>query len=120
VVSEPESPPRPVGDRSTIEGTIEVGIQLLEQRRYVELIRELAPPDDVAELESDDDLEQVARSLSGEKAQLLLDIFVALRGRVPEISEDGTEATFDVSDFPDAPDDSLTLKRVGVRWYIAN
>ncbi len=118
--SEPERAPAAEGNRATIQGTIEIGIQLLEQGRYAELIRELAHPDDVAELESDQELEQVAAELEGEKATLLFDILVALRTRTPKISEDGTEASFDVSDFPDAPDDTLTLKRVGDRWYIAN
>jgi hypothetical protein len=117
---EPEPPPALEGDRTTIEGTIEIGIQLLEQRRYVELIRELADPDDVARFDSDREIEQVAAELSGDKAQLLLEIFISLRGRAPEFSDDGTEATFDVSDFPDVPDDTLTMRRVGDRWYIAN
>lgn len=61
-----------------------------------------------------------AEGFAEDKAQLLLDVLIALRGRAPQLSDDGTEAVFDLSDFPEAPSDSITLKRVGGRWYIAN
>ncbi len=86
----------------------------------METIRGLARPHGLAELESQRDVEEVAAQFDEQRGQLLLEIFIAIRTRAPELSDDGNVPRWDVSDLCDSMQDELKMVRVNGVQYISN
>jgi hypothetical protein len=96
-------------------------ISLLEAKQYVKAVETLAEPEVLKKaLEREKKtLDDFAAHFAEQKAAHLLDALRSIRGKKPELSADGTKATFAL-DQPLGPKKKISFIKTGKLWSIQN
>lgn len=113
-----DEPNRLEEKRGTLPGTLTGMIDLLEEKKHAELIREYAHPEDLKRLAETTTLDKVVERFADRKAEALLENLKAVRQIPPTLSENGTQAAFEPP--PGAKLRKLEFELVGGKWYIRN
>jgi hypothetical protein len=106
-----------------LHATIEWAIEMLEQKKHLELIEGILHPEDKAKAISEEgSIQAVARQFGADedKPRVLLQILRVILNREPVMEEDGTRAIFELADMEEAHEDVIVFDLVDGRWCIRN
>ncbi len=108
-------------DRGDLRATMELAVRLLAEERYEEFIRELAHPDQVAEILKREPIEELVHDFAGGKADRARAAIEHCLTLEPQMREDGTVAVFVIEhDTIELPSGPLEFGLLDGRWYILN
>lgn len=114
--------PQKSGDdvRAKLETAIPEAIRLLEANDHVTFLKTFMAPDDLKALtaRAQAPVEEVAKGFA-ERAGRILTALKAVQGTTPVLAADGGTATFTLKE-PVGGRDSISFKKVGGLWYLAN
>jgi hypothetical protein len=92
-------------------------VRLLERKDHVTLLKTFARPDDLKEMLATKTIEVVAAEFAQKRAAGALEALKAASTMKPELSADGTRATYRF-DKPIGGDSRVTLMKIGEYWYL--
>lgn len=111
---------KPAHPCAKLETAVPHGITLLEEKRYKEFLEAFCVPAELKGLLRDQTLDEFADSfVKGGDADVLLRVLKSIRSQEPVLSEEGTVATYRVTE-KDAPRDTIEFVLIEGRWYIRN
>jgi hypothetical protein len=107
--------------REDLNVLIPYGISLLETKQYAKAVETPAEPEMLKKVlqREKKSLDEFAAEFGDEKAEPLLKMLKSVRGTKPELSEDGTKATFTAEEQPNAKSKIVFIK-TGKLWSIKN
>jgi hypothetical protein len=111
------------GPRSTIEGTVQQLIDVLEAGDYYVVFTDFLDPADQEVIEEKGlTIGDLVESFGMEKSRILIQVLREVRRMEPEMSDDGNTATFVLEGelAENAPSDTFIMVKVKGRWYIKN
>ena len=103
--------------REKLDTAIPEAIRLLEAKDYATLLKEFVLPDDFKKITANVKLEDFAKQFGEDKAADALKALKSLKDKKPEMSADGTKATFKLDDPQSKP---MVWMKVDKYWYIAD
>jgi hypothetical protein len=103
-----------------LDKLVNEAIRLIEGKEYVKLMETIVSPDDLKGITSNSTIEKEAERFRRNKVASLLAVLKSLKDKTPKVSPDGNTASFDISEFPDAPDKVISFEKVQGRWFIKN
>jgi len=106
------------GDQSTVEGTIQLGIRLLEAGKHQELVEKLAHPEDLKEmLEREGGMEKIVAEFKDGNSDELLVVLQAIDPAQLEYNEARDEAKIKLP--PDLPGPGkIKFAKFQGKWHI--
>ncbi|MBN2444223.1 MAG: hypothetical protein JXJ04_22860 [Spirochaetales bacterium] len=116
------SGPGKIDPQSTIEGTIQKAINLLEIKDYTTLFREIAYPKDIEQLTAEMPFEELIKNFEGKPAEFLLKILKIIQKKDPVISNDGLKAEWQIGEdeIKNAPSHGVIFEKFEGKWYLRN
>jgi hypothetical protein len=107
--------------RENLETFVTHGISVLESKQYVKAVELLVEPEALKKILEKDmkSLEEFATWFGENKAVRLLDVLRAIRGTKPELSDDGTKATFTIEQRVYGKS-TIRFLKTGNLWSIVN
>jgi hypothetical protein len=106
--------------REQLDTAIADTIRLLKAKDYKTLLERMVPPDDLKKIVGNESLEVFAREFGeSDKPKVLLEALQSVQGGKPKLSDDGTQARFDLKK-PVGSKTTISFKKVGKNWYIQN
>lgn len=109
--SQPASQP----DVEKLSDKIDQAIQLLEEKKYAELIRLLASPKFVKNQEEKGTFNQTVAEFDSRQAQNLLNALKQTRGKQPTMRENGRHAIYEISI---SGRTELDFELIDGKWYL--
>jgi hypothetical protein len=109
--------------RTTLLGTIQEVIRLLEAENYRPIFEAYVCPDDrKAVEESGKTMDEVIQAFGEKRAKTLLKVLKDILQKEPVISEDGSTATFKLEGdlAQEAPSDTFVMIKTQGMWFIKN
>jgi hypothetical protein len=103
--------------RAKLDTAIPEAIRLLEAKEYKTMLKEFGAPDALKKILGEVSLDQFAERFAAGKADDLLKALKSIKGKKPEMSDDGNKATFTLADRNAQP---VILEKIDKCWYIAN
>jgi hypothetical protein len=116
--TEPETTPQ-----TDLQATIEWAIDMLEQKKHLELIDGILHPEDKAKAVSEEgSIQAVARQFGADedKPRQLLQILRIILNMQPVMELDGTRAIFELTGLKETFEDVIVFDLVDGRWCIRN
>lgn len=105
--------------QSTVESSIDNCINLLEEKKYEELLSKYIYPDVKEEILKEQTIEKLANSFAKSKAKRLLKAMNVAKDKKVEYKKNGTVATIDLGSEVKGVKKIEFMKKEGL-WYIAD
>jgi type II restriction/modification system DNA methylase subunit YeeA len=116
--------PQEIDPQTTIEGTIQKAISLIEQKDYEALFMEIAHPQDILVLTGKDGipLEDLINDFDGQPAEYLLQILKIIQNKEPVLNPDKTKAEWKITeaDMGNPPPQPVIMEKYEEKWYLRN
>jgi hypothetical protein len=103
--------------REKLETAVPEVIRLLEAKEYATMLKEFVSPDALKKITAEVSFDELVQRFSAGKADDLLKTLKSIQGRKPEMSADGSKATFAREDPKARP---VVFMKTDKYWYIAN
>jgi cytochrome c556 len=114
----PDPEPAPANPMQSLATAIPHGIKLLEAKKHEEFITTFVPAADLAMARADPKIwKRVIDQFAGEKAAEVLTALKDIKSQKPEMSKDGTLATFKLKKELGGRGE-MTFVKVGKSWWI--
>ena len=111
---------KPAHPCAKLETALPHGIALLEAERYKEFLEAFCVPAELKQALRGQTLDEFAKSFGeGGDADVLLRVLKSIRTQEPVMSDEGTVATYRVTE-KDAPRNTIEFTLIEGRWYINN
>lgn len=110
-------------EQVTLKGAVRKVIGLLKEENYTAIFEEIAFPQDVQDLKDEGySMDEIVGVFAEKRAHILLQALESLVDTDPELSADGTTATFTLSGEPAelSPSRTITMVRLDGKWYLKN
>jgi hypothetical protein len=95
-------------------------IQLIEGKKYEELLNLLVEPDRLAKIKAKEDFAKFVVTFGEEKAPQLLGVLKYIKDVKPEMNEEGTTASYKLPEEIKSPRRTITFKLIEKRWHLQN
>jgi hypothetical protein len=116
--------PGAIDPQTTIKGTIQKAIDLIEQKDYEALFMEIAHPEDILVLTGEDGipLEELIEDFEGEPAEYLLQILKIIQNKKPVLNPDKTKAEWKITEaeMENPPLHPVIMEKYEGKWYLRN
>lgn len=105
--------------REKLETAIPEAIELLEKKKYAEMLKQFVPPEELKKITKDKKLEDFAAKFGSGHADKLLKALKQLQDVKPEFSDDKKVAEYKLKEAVGAKD-TIKFVKIEKYWYIEN
>ena len=104
--------------RGNLDKLVPEAVRLLEAKEYATVLDTLMPPDEFKKITAQMPLAEFAAKFGENNASHLLAALKTLKDKKPKISEDGSKATFDLTEIPGVGKKDMVFSKIEGRWYL--
>lgn len=102
-----------------IQEKITLGIKLIEEKKYEELIKAVASPEDIKKILERVTMEELVAGFKDRNAEELLEVLKQVKGKAPTFNEAKDEATFKLEPAVGSHD-QMMFRLIESKWYLQN
>ena len=104
--------------KETLEGAIDLALQLTIEGRHEDMLARFLIPEEKERLLREGEMELLVKDVAENHVVELIDCLKYIRGKTPKMGKDGRQATFDLRGADSQRDDEITFVRIEGFWYI--
>ena len=104
--------------RGNLDKLVPEAVRLLEAKDFATVLETLMPPDEFKKITAQMPLAEFAAKFGENNAAHLLAALKSLKDKKPKISEDGSKATFDLTEIPGVGKKDMVFTKIEGRWFL--
>ena len=104
--------------RGNLDKLVPEAVRLIEAKDFATVLDTLMPPDEFKKITAQMPLAEFAAKFGERNAASLLSALKSLKDKKPKVSEDGSKATFDLTEIPGVPRKDMVFSKIEGRWYL--
>jgi len=118
-VGQAQDDPASAAANKLIQEKIDLGIKLIEEKKFEELIKAVASPEDIKKILERVTMEELVAGFRDRNATELLEVFKQVKGKTPTFNDAKDEATFKL-DPAVGSHAEMKFRLIDSKWYLEN